>query len=465
MSEEKIYSVHEYLDLVNSVVSEISVAVEGEVSSLKRHPSGHIYFDLCEVKNGEKAVFSCALWKFKAQYLSWELKEGEKVQITGYADVYKQSGRYTFKIDKISPVGEGALKQAFEKLKTELQEKGFFLEEHKKSLPLFPQNIAVITSKSGAAINDFTTHLGKFGIKINLLDCRVEGINAIDEIVNGISYLNRNFTDIDLVVLTRGGGSLESLQAFNSYEVAQAIFSSRIPILSAIGHEDDVTIADLVADRRASTPTDAGNVVVEGWRDAKNRIQLVSQNLSSKISNIIENIRIELTNSLKGYDRNFLRILSQNISHISDVGKTVGKIFSNLIDEHKQELKDSSIGLMKEFNWRLKNYRDIEANFKRKFLFFENKLFDKYENISYFDGSFDVSFKRMITTVKERLISNEKHLSLSDPALKLKQGYSIIRNAENKIIKKVEELNINDQLKLQISNGVVKTTVTAMERN
>lgn len=91
MSEEKIYSVHEYLDLVNSVVSEISVAVEGEVSSLKRHPSGHIYFDLCEVKNGEKAVFSCALWKFKAQYLSWELKEGEKVQITGYADVYKQS--------------------------------------------------------------------------------------------------------------------------------------------------------------------------------------------------------------------------------------------------------------------------------------------------------------------------------------------------------------------------------------
>lgn len=465
MSEEKVYSVHEYLDLVNSVVSKINVTVEGEISSLNRHPSGHIYFNLCEVKNGKEAVFSCALWKFRAQYLSWELKEGEKVQITGHADVYKQKGRYTFQIDKISPVGEGALKQAFEELKKKLQEKGFFLEEHKKPLPLFPENIAVITSKSGAAITDFTTHLGKFGIKINFLDCRVEGINAINEIANGISYLNKNYTDIDLIVLTRGGGSLESLQAFNSYEVAQAIFSSRIPILSAIGHEDDMTISDLVADRRASTPTDAGNIVSEGWRNAKNRIQLVSQFLFSKIFDLIKDFQNDLENSLESYERNFNRTLKGNEDNIKNIAENIKRIFSDLIDDYHQRLTSSSIALTKEFKSQLKDYKNTKKNFKSTFGKFRNQLIDRYENVVYFDNSFNDLFRRLLSTNKTRLSYCSKQLNASDPTLKLKQGYSIIRSVDNKIIKKIEDVNINDQVKLQISNGIVQSVIKTIERN
>lgn len=399
MSDSKVYSVHEYLDLVNETIAKISVVVEGEISSLKKHQSGHVYFDLCEIKNGEKAMFSCAIWKYKAQYLSWDLKEGEKVQITGKANIYKTAGRYSFIIDQISPVGEGALKQAYEKLKKQLSEKGFFSPEHKKPLPKYPQNIAVITSRSGAAINDFSTHLGWFGMRVNIVDTRVEGMSAIGDIARKIEFVNKNYPEVDLIVITRGGGSLESLQAFNSLEVAQAIFSSRIPILSAVGHEDDVTIADLVADRRASTPTDAGNIVSEGWREARNKIQLVSQSFANKVDNMILKLNRKLI--------------------------------------------------------------DAQSNF---FLKFSEAIYAKSESLAFDEQNMFKTFKGVFAAKSERLRLFEKQLLASDPDLKLKQGYSIIRNSNNKIVKNVDSVGQGDQLLVQVSDGIIKTSVRETER-
>lgn len=392
-----IYSVSDFVDLVNGQLKEMTMAIQGEITSLTMR--NHAYFSLSDSNPDEKAVLSCALWKFRLNSLPFDLKEGMEVQVVGKASLYKPTGRFTFVVDHIVPVGEGSLQKAFEALKKKLDEKGYFSVERKRKLPEFPKNIGLLTSEAGDAIRDFKKHLGEFGFTVVHKDVMVEGINSIDSIVAGIRWFNEHpdviENGIEVLVITRGGGSLESLQAFNSEAVAQAIFASKIPVVSAVGHERDITIADLVSDVRASTPTDAGRVISDNWRIAQKKLQYYSQSLFQVMDNLIK---------------------KQQEKMLSQWEKITNIFFS-----------------------------EMESFFEKRRYFFQSIL---------------SHFSKIVIRDKQWLDNSEKQLKAHDPHQKLKQGYSLIKDDMGRIIRTIDKIKTSQKIKLIVSDGSFGATVT-----
>lgn len=249
--------------------------VEGEVSNFKRHASGHWYFTIKDAQ----AQLRCAAFRNHNLYIRFRPQDGVKVRVRGYVSVYEARGEYQFLVNSIEPVGKGALQLAFQQLKNQLRAEGLFDEERKRPLPRLPRRVGIVTSPSGAAIRDILQVLGRRNraVQILIYPARVQGIGAGEEIAEAISYFNRR-GDVDVLIVGRGGGSIEDLWPFNEECVARAIFASRVPIISAVGHESDFTIADFVADLRAPTPSAAAELVaprteelqaiIAGYRDA-----------------------------------------------------------------------------------------------------------------------------------------------------------------------------------------------------
>lgn len=286
---EPEFSVSEFLDLLNGTFGAKEFTIIGEIAEVNLRGKA-VYIKLKDKVDG--STLETILWTFKAKMLGFTPTEGQEVKVIGKVNIYKPYGKLSLIISHISPLGEGALKAAFEKLKKDLEARGYFDEGRKRELPLYPTHIGLITSRMGDARKDFLTHLAPFGIKVSFIDARVEGVSAIESIVSAIAEFNRRPQLADLIVLTRGGGSIESLQAFNSYEVAQSIFASKIPIVSAVGHENDVTIADLVADVRASTPTHAGQLIGSGYVEAASELSLLKSRLINNFATLLSNFRL-----------------------------------------------------------------------------------------------------------------------------------------------------------------------------
>ena len=242
------------------------VAVRGELSNYKIYPSGHHYFTL---KDAE-ASLKCVMFRSSAEKLRFRPESGMSVTVTGRVSVYPRDGAYQLYATAIMPEGQGDLQAAFEQLKAKLAAEGLFDPAHKKPLPPFPRRVAVITSGAGAAVHDIIRVLGKRwpAAKILVLPVRVQGAEAPPEIVGAINYANR-WQVADVIITGRGGGSMEDLWAFNDERVARAIYNSQIPVISAVGHEPDVTIADYVADRRAATPSNAAELVAPEWEEVQ----------------------------------------------------------------------------------------------------------------------------------------------------------------------------------------------------
>ena len=243
-----------------------NLCVRGELSNYKIYPSGHHYFTL---KDSESSL-RCVMFKSSAQRLRFRPENGMRVTVSGRVSVYPRDGAYQFYCSGIMPEGTGDLQVAFEQLKAKLEGAGLFDASHKKPLPAFPARIAIITSSAGAAVHDMIRILGARWpmAKVLLLPVRVQGVEAPPEIAGAIRYANE-FQVADLIITGRGGGSIEDLWAFNDERVARAIYASEIPVISAVGHEPDVTISDYVADRRASTPSNAAEIAVPDSREMR----------------------------------------------------------------------------------------------------------------------------------------------------------------------------------------------------
>ena len=247
-----------------------SIGVQGEISNYKVYSSGHHYFTL---KDSESSL-SCVMYRFQAAKLRFRPENGMKIRAFGKVDVYPRDGAYKLYCSTLEPEGTGDLQIAFEQLKAKLEDEGLFRPEHKKRLPACPDTIGIITSGSGAAVHDMIRILGHRWpmTKVLVLPVRVQGAEAPPEIVGAIRYANE-FRVADLLIVGRGGGSMEDLWAFNDERVARAIYASEIPIISAVGHEPDVLISDYVADRRASTPSNAAEIAVPDWRDVRDELE------------------------------------------------------------------------------------------------------------------------------------------------------------------------------------------------
>jgi exodeoxyribonuclease VII large subunit len=268
-----------------------SVWVVGEISNLHLHRSGHIYFTLKD----EQSQLDAVMWRTSAAALTFDLEDGMEVLAHGDLTIYARGGRYQLVARKIEPRGLGALEVAFRQLKERLEKEGLFDEAAKKTLPFLPRRIALVTSPQGAAVRDMLKGIfNRFPrTRVSLLPVKVQGEGAAAEIAEAIGALNRA-GGFDVIVVGRGGGSLEDLWAFNEETVARAIFASAIPVVSAVGHERDVTISDLVAGVRAMPPTDAGRLVVPEERELRERLEVLRNSLVNALGRALEKARERL---------------------------------------------------------------------------------------------------------------------------------------------------------------------------
>lgn len=268
-------------ELVDADPGLTAVTVRGEVSNYKAYPSGHHYFSLKD----ENGTLKCVMFKGNAIHLRFRPQNGIQVVAMGRVSVFPRDGAYQLYVTAMMPDGIGDLHMAFERLKDKLQEEGLFAQEHKKPLPVYPEKIALITSPAGAAVRDMIRILDARWpmAKVCVLPVRVQGAEAAGEISRAIAYANACQV-ADLIITGRGGGSMEDLWCFNEEIVARAIYASEIPVISAVGHEPDVTIADLVADVRASTPSNAAELAVEDQNDVYAWIQELSQRLGKQMA-------------------------------------------------------------------------------------------------------------------------------------------------------------------------------------
>jgi len=259
--------------------------VQGEVSNFKKHTSGHLYFSLKDAGS----QISCVMWKNRNRNLIFRIQDGMKVLVFAHMNIYMQQGRYQLNVQQIRPAGKGDLQIEFEKLKKRLDEEGLFNKEHKKDIPLFPQKIGIVTSSTGAALQDIKSVIKRRfpSVELILWPSAVQGEGAAEEIAEGIKAFNQ-YSKVDLLIVGRGGGSLEDLWAFNEEVVARAIYNSEIPVISAVGHEIDFSISDLVADKRAPTPSAAAEIAVADREELLRNILTYKNKLTQSMFSIFD---------------------------------------------------------------------------------------------------------------------------------------------------------------------------------
>jgi exodeoxyribonuclease VII large subunit len=335
----KVKTVGELTRQVKTLLEEgfQSVWVSGQISNYRPASSGHVYLTL---KDSE-AQLPAVLWRSTAQRVKFQPQDGLEVIAAGRLEVYPPHGKYQLVIEELQPKGIGALELAFRQLCEKLSKLGYFEAERKKPLPRFPRRIALVTSPTGAAIRDMLENIGRRwpGIEILVCPVRVQGDGAAQEIAAAIRLLNR-LTLVDVMIVGRGGGSMEDLWAFNEEIVAHAIFESKITIISAVGHEIDVTIADLVADCRASTPTHAASLVVQDCKEILAGLRAIETQLRNRVSNRLTLARQRL-DDLAG--RRVLRLPLERIrtheQRLDEWSERLGRVARQRLDRSRERLQ------------------------------------------------------------------------------------------------------------------------------
>ncbi len=449
---ENIFTVTEVTKHIKNILENNIPAlwVEGEISNFKQHSSGHIYLSLKD----ESCTLRCVYFSFYNKYLRFTPQDGMKVLCYGEIKVYEKGGQYQLYITKMHPVGIGDLEIAFQQLKEKLAKQGLFAEEHKKTIPKFPQRIGVVTSETGAALRDIINVISRrYPVEIILAPAQVQGENASYEIASAIEMLNQ-YKKLDVIIVGRGGGSMEDLWCFNEQAVAYAIYNSSIPIISAVGHEIDFTIADFVADLRAPTPSAAAELVVPDKEQLLNQIDNLLKNLNYLIKNkFIEaesKIR-ELSLSLERFQPQ--ELLNNYLQQIDELNYRMEHSIAKISEYHHQieTLKLRLIAIEKE---NLYQYEKVINQIKMKFL--------SEFKIKYLDTN-----KSHLQIVKERMVSsmqtlhNKKREEFSvfmsrleelNPLVVLRRGYCISRK-EGQIVNSIRKINIHDSLEISFSDG------------
>ncbi len=400
--ESKIYTVsklNKYIKrLFENDFNLQDIWILGEISNFKLHSSGHMYF----VLKDKESQIRCVMFRGNNSNLRFMPGDGMKVKVRGDVSVYEKRGEYQLYVKEIIEAGKGELYLAFERLKVKLKDEGFFSEEIKKKLPLIPQNIAVITSPTGAAIRDvITISLRRFpNLSILVVPSLVQGASAAQEIAKKIDFLNKYFEDLDFIIIGRGGGSLEELWAFNEEILARSIYNSEIPIVSAVGHETDFTISDFVADLRVPTPSAAAEMTIPDKNNLINNLSL----LKSKITRAVK--------------RNF-ELKTEKLNSISRSLKYQGP---------------------------------------------ENKINQYYQYIDEFSARLSSRIKHQVELYEEKIKKDSQRLDSLNPWAVIERGYSICRKMSDKeIIKKLEQIEVGTKIEVIISDGKILSKVEKKE--
>ncbi len=333
-------SVSEFTEKIKALLESkfTDALVEGELSNVNQSRNGHYYFTLKD----KNAQLPCVMWRNTTERLGSKIIDGQQVVLGGSLQVYPPHGRYQLIVSLVQQAGIGKLQEAFEKLKQKLQEEGLFDDKNKKPLPDFPQKIGVITSSTGAAFQDIISTMERRWplATVYLYHASVQGVNAAPELVNGIQYFSEG-NEMDLLIIGRGGGSLEDLWPFNEESVARALFNCPIPVISAVGHEVDFSISDFVADMRAATPTQASVMAVPDINEIRFKVEDSGRNLAVFLENRIMRYR-EILQRLGG--SHALLVVGDHIKHqkerIDNLQESINLRFEKLITSQKELIKD-----------------------------------------------------------------------------------------------------------------------------
>ena len=372
------------------------IYVNGEVSNCKYHTSGHIYFSLKD----ESGTIACVMFAGQRGGLSFHMREGQQIIVLGSVNVYERTGSYQLYAQEIRLDGEGTLYEKYQMLKQELEEMGMFAPEYKKAIPRYAKRIGVVTAPTGAAVRDIMNISARRNPYVQLLlyPAQVQGEGAKESIVRGIRMLETK--NVDVIIVGRGGGSIEDLWAFNDECVARAIFDCQVPVISAVGHETDVTIADYVADLRAPTPSAAAELAVWDYRQ------------------------------LQGY-----------------------------LDECRLRMNRSMTGTFRINRLRLK-----ELDVRLSYLHPRHKLQDQQQRLIELEEELRTLMRDRVKEARHRLAIQIEKLNGLSPVRKLNQGFAYVEEADGGVVKSIRQVEKGDELTVYVTDGLIRTSVKAVQK-
>ena len=372
------------------------IYVKGEVSNCKYHTSGHIYFSLKD----ESGTIACVMFAGQRGGLSFHMREGQQIIVLGSVNVYERTGSYQLYAQEIRLDGEGTLYEKYQMLKQELEEMGMFAPEYKKAIPRYAKRIGVVTAPTGAAVRDIMNISARRTAYVQLLlyPAQVQGEGAKESIVRGIRMLETK--NVDVIIVGRGGGSIEDLWAFNDECVARAIFDCQVPVISAVGHETDVTIADYVADLRAPTPSAAAELAVWDYRQ------------------------------LQGY-----------------------------LDECRLRMNRSMTGTIRINRLRLK-----ELDVRLSYLHPRHKLQDQQQRLIELEEELRTLMRDRVKEARHRLAIQIEKLNGLSPVRKLNQGFAYVEEADGGVVKSIRQVEKGDELTVYVTDGLIRTSVKAVQK-
>ena len=372
------------------------IYVKGEVSNCKYHTSGHIYFSLKD----ESGTIACVMFAGQRGGLSFHMREGQQIIVLGSVNVYERTGSYQLYAQEIRLDGEGTLYEKYQMLKQELEEMGMFAPEYKKAIPRYAKRIGVVTAPTGAAVRDIMNISARRNPYVQLLlyPAQVQGEGAKESIVRGIRMLESK--NVDVIIVGRGGGSIEDLWAFNDECVARAIFDCQVPVISAVGHETDVTIADYVADLRAPTPSAAAELAVWDYRQ------------------------------LQGY-----------------------------LDECRLRMNRSMTGTFRINRLRLK-----ELDVRLSYLHPRHKLQDQQQRLIELEEELRTLMRDRVKEARHRLAIQIEKLNGLSPVRKLNQGFAYVEEADGGVVKSIRQVEKGDELTVYVTDGLIRTSVKAVQK-
>lgn len=436
-TETKIYTVTQVNSLVRDVLEAHlppRLSVKGEITDWKRHQSGHCYFSLKD----EDSVLPCAMWRSSFTKIKFKPENGLAVLVSGSIDLYVPQGRYKLIVTEMTPAGMGALQLAFEQMVKKLEAEGLFSEAHKKPIPQYPRRIGILTSESGAAVHDIADSIHNRWpcVRLFLYPVPVQGPGAAEAIAAAVRDVNRRNERLrlDLLIVGRGGGSLEDLWAFNEEPLARAIFESRIPIISAVGHEVDVTVADMVADARASTPTKAGVVAVpdreEVLRGLAHQQRRLTGSIESQLSLCGEYLRTILASA--AFKNPLLPVLNRE-QHVDDL---------------MWELADAMRAALVRKQKQVESYYEPVARIE------PHRLLGRMTvALNELEGRGRAAMIKILNDKTLEITARENRLAGLNPKSVLHRGYSITTNRQTgKVVRTLDDVQLDDLLVTELAD-------------
>ncbi len=421
------------------------IRIKGEISGLKTNYPSRYYFDLKD----ESSKLKCIIFKSDVSKIKFDIKDGLSVTVYGRINLYEPRGEYSFIVSEIEPLGYGELYILFERLKEKLKREGLFDESRKRAIPFLPETIGIVTSRSGAVLHDIVKIIkSRFeNVSIVFANASVQGQNSAAEIAQAIELLNlygRTKRKIDVIIVGRGGGSIEDLWSFNEEITARAIYNSSVPVISAVGHETDFTIADFVADKRASTPSNAAEMAVPLKSELTRQVETLRDRIRQGIINLISNRKAELSNLIKNMEKvSPKRIIQDRKIRVYDLAESL------------QNLAGGRINLLR-----------LNVSHLRKRLLLKSPLNIFKERRLYITGLSD-RLKRAaeitISNYKNRVKTEVKALNSLSPYNVLKRGYGIVFSEEKTVVSSVLQVKEKENIKIVLNDGSLKSKVLEVE--